>query len=220
MNNPLTVISGRSQLLASTLTDPSSKAMAEQIRDQSHRISDMITALRTFAEPNKPEIRAVNLAQLLDAAVRDVCARYDESRWTGEIKVVVEQGLADAHVDPEQIARALNELLRNAIESESCTQVEVRVQIDPVNDRLMISVTDNGGGLTPHAMAHAFDPFFSCKPAGRQPGLGLAQARRLVEAHGGQITLENNKSPTARGAVATIRLNQWRGPVLQQRGAA
>lgn len=220
MNNPLTVISGRSQLLAATLTDPSAKSMAEQIRDQSHRISDMITALRTFAEPTKPQTRPVNLAQLLDAVIREVSGRYDDSKWTGEIKVVVEQGLADAHIDPEQIGRALSELLRNAIESESCTHVVVRVQIDPMNDRLMISVTDNGSGLTPHALTHAFDPFFSCKPAGRQPGLGLAQARRLVEAHGGQVTLENNKSPSARGAVATIRLNQWRGTVMQQRGAA
>lgn len=214
MNNPLTVISGRSQLLASTLTEPSSKAMAQQIVEQSHRISDMITALRMFAEPTKPDLKPVDFTRLLDGVVRQVRGRYSSP---APIKVIVEQGLPNVHVDPEQISRAVTELLRNALESERCAEIELRVQIEPVNDRLMIQVTDDGTGLTQHALAHAFDPFFSSKPAGRQPGLGLAQARRLVEAHGGQIVLENGKQ---RGAVATIRLSDWRGPEVAQRGAA
>ena len=217
MNNPLTVISGRSQLLARTLQEPAAKSMAQQIVEQSHRISDMITALRTFAEPTKPSLQPTNLIELLDAAVRDVLARPEKQTWRGEVKVMPNDALPPVHVDADQIRRSVFELVRNAIESESCTRVEVRVQIDSVNDRLMISVTDDGSGLTPHAMAHAFDPFFSSKPAGRQPGLGLAQARRLIEAHGGHITLENVKP---RGAVAAIKLHHWRGPAAQQRGAA
>lgn len=217
MNNPLTVISGRSQLLASTLDDPNARSAAQQIVEQSHRISDMITVLRTFAEPTQPKLQSTNLIELLDAAVREVLSRPEKQAWTGKVNVLPNAALPPVYVDGEQIRRAVCELMRNAIESESCTRVEVRVQIDPANDRLMISVTDDGSGLTPHAMAHAFDPFFSSKPAGRQPGLGLAQARRLVEAHGGQITLENVKP---RGAMATIKLHHWREPAAQQRGAA
>jgi signal transduction histidine kinase/HD-like signal output (HDOD) protein len=205
MNNPLTVISGRSQLLASQLTDLSQKAMARQIVEQSHRISDMITALRLFAEPTKPHPRPTNLRELLDAVAAEIRPRYDKP---ANVQIVVEQGLADVYIDPEQIARAVTELLRNALESEGSAQIEVRVQIDDADDRLNIHVTDDGSGLTPHALAHAFDPFFSAKPAGRQPGLGLAQARRLVESQGGTLTLENGRE---RGAVATIRLDEWRG---------
>src|SRR6185503_3376699 len=98
---------------------------------------------------------------------------------------------------------------------EESSQVEVCVQIDPLDDRLKISVTDNGTGLSKHALTHAFDPFFSAKPAGRQPGLGLAQARRIVEAHGGQITLENARP---RGAIATIRLDHWRTGHTAEKG--
>jgi signal transduction histidine kinase len=214
MNNPLTVISGRSQLLASKLTEPNFKLMAQQICDQSHRISDMITALRMFAEPTKPQLQETNFVILLNRLVEDVRKRYEDS---APIKVVVEQPLPSILVDGEQIGRAITELLRNAIESEGCTHIELRVQIEAVDGRLKIQVIDDGSGLTQHTLAHAFDPFFSAKSAGRQPGLGLAQARRLVEAHGGQIALENG---TTRGAVATIKLDQWRGPAQLQRDVA
>jgi signal transduction histidine kinase/HD-like signal output (HDOD) protein len=214
MNNPLTVISGRSQMLARSLTEPNAKLMAEQIVEQSHRISDMITALRAFSEPTKPDIQPTDLPKLLENVVRDVRARYETA---APIEVKIDQPLGPVYLDAAQIGRAVGELLRNAIEAESCKHIELRVQIEPVDDRLKIQVTDDGTGLTQHALAHAFDPFFSAKPAGRQPGLGLAQARRLVEAHGGQITLENGRHG---GAVATIRLDHWRGPIGQQRNVA
>jgi len=214
INNPLTVISGRSQMLASSLTEPHAKLMAEQIVEQSHRISDMISALRMFAEPTKPDIQGTNLLEMLERVVTAVGKRYPAP---APIKVVVEQPLPPVYLDEEQIGRAITELLRNAIEAESSKHIEVRVQIEAADDRLKVQVTDDGNGLTQHTLAHAFDPFFSAKPAGRQPGLGLAQARRLVEAHGGQITLENGKDG---GAVATIRLDHWRGPLQQHQQRA
>ena len=103
------------------------------------------------------------------------------------------------------------------MEASSDVQIEVRVQIDPLDDRLKVQVTDNGPGLSDDALAHAFAPFFSDKPAGRQPGLGLARVKRLVEASQGRITLENG--PTG-GAVATIWLPAGRAWVASERGAA
>jgi signal transduction histidine kinase len=144
----------------------------------------------------------VDPAALLEAQVK---ALYRDWRDQVDVQLVVDQGVRMIHVDPEQIGRAVRELLRNAVESPGCRHIEVRVQIDPLDDRLQIQVADDGEGLSQHALAHAFDPFFSDKSAGRQPGLGLSHARRLVLAHGGRIALEN----TPRGATATIRLPGW-----------
>jgi len=214
MNNPLTVISGRSQLLASRLKDPAHKDMAAQIVEQSHRLSDMITGLRMVAQPTLPQPAAVDLPTLLNSAADHV--RNLRPKSPG-IKVVVDQPLASIWIDADHLRRALIELLRNAMEAQPATEVSIHAQIDPLDDRLILRVSDDGVGMSEHTLVHAFDPFFSAKPAGRQPGLGLAHARRLIEASGGSLMLERGRD---RGAVATIRLAGWRIPAIPDRNAA
>jgi signal transduction histidine kinase/HD-like signal output (HDOD) protein len=202
MNNPLMLISGRSQLLAHRLKGDDDRRMALEIDEQSHRLSDMITALRSFAEPIAVSIKPADLAALIADVVGAV-------RTDAGPKIEVVPGEATPHVrlDAGLIGPALRELLTNAIEAEGVTHIAVCVQTDPLDGRLRIEVRDDGTGLSDHALRHAFDPFFSEKPAGRQPGLGLARTRRAVTAHGGEVTLVN--APGG-GTTATIWLRDER----------
>jgi len=75
-----------------------------------------------------------------------------------------------------------------------------------MDDRLMISVEDEGEGISPAKMASAFDPFYSGKTAGRRTGMGLAKARRLIDRHGGKLVLENLEDG---GLAARIFLSEW-----------
>jgi len=214
MNNPLTIISGRSQLLVGRLRDPETRLMAEQIAAESHRLSDMISALRSFAEPLRPKYRWVDLPELVFRVVQPLCT--SESRGP-QVSTILPEHLAPAWLDPEMLATAVTEIVQNAVESAGTAHIELRVQTDPLDDRLKIQAVDDGAGLSQQALAHAFDPFFSAKAAGRQPGLGLARARRIIEAHGGCIELANGPSG---GAIATIWLDGWRGDQDERRDVA
>ncbi len=204
MNNPLTVICGRSQVLAARL-EGDDRETASQIAEQASQLSDMITQLRRVAEPASPNLSSTAVAPI----VRDAAARVP-----GMPSFTLESA-PDARpipADPEQLAVTIEALLRNAAESPGCTSIRVTI------DRWKIVVTDDGSGLSEHEMQHAFDPFFSSKPAGRQPGLGLAVARRYVDGMGGRIELENGPDG---GASATIWFApEHANPMTTERGAA
>lgn len=214
MNNPLTVISGRSQLLAAKLDVPALRSAAADIVRQTKRLSDLITGLRLSAEIDPPHRRTVNVE---DLARSTMAAFTDRVQHGGKVRVEVEPRLGPARLDDAHIHRALIELLQNAHEADDGCDLTLRVQTDPLDDRLMFLVIDSGPGLSERATAHAFDPFFSEKPAGRRTGLGLSRARRLVEINGGEISLMNGARS---GAVATITLSGWRDDAQSNRSAA
>ncbi len=105
------------------------------------------------------------------------------------------------------LGQALIELIANAAESGSDEIIEIRVQIDQLDDRLLIMVKDHGCGMSQKTLEHAFDPFYSEKPAGRQTGLGLCRARRVVEIMGGTVSISSKESI---GTRVLVTLPRWR----------
>ncbi len=188
MNNPLTVISGRSQVLASEIKEPRHRRMAEQLVEQSNRLSDLITMLHLFADPPRPQPTEVNLAEIIGRVVKNARTRCDSPI---PISVSVSGNLPPVLIDGKQVGLALMELIMNALQADPQHFVDVEVKRSPANDRLLIIVKDDGRGMDEHTLTHAFDPFFSRKAAGRRPGLGLARAQRLVAAHQGEIKIES-----------------------------
>jgi len=102
--------------------------------------------------------------------------------------------------DPDQIEQALINLLKNAVEASLPERSAVTMQAQQVAAEVRIEISDSGLGLA--GSDNLFVPFFTTKPGGS--GIGLVLARQIVEAHGGQLSLENRSD--ARGSVATIRL--------------
>ncbi len=205
MNNPLAVISGRSQLLVSHLDASEERESAIAIARAAQDLSDLITSLNLIADPPPVRLQPTELSALVNETLRLASARlHREAR----VDVHLAADLPRALIDRELVAPALAELVVNAVEAAPEQIVTLRVQTDALDDRLILRVEDKGPGLSARVRQHAFDPFFSEKPAGRQRGLGLTRARRLVQAHGGQIELL--PGPSGRGATASIELLTWR----------
>ncbi|CAK0766400.1 Histidine kinase [Gammaproteobacteria bacterium] len=110
----------------------------------------------------------------------------------------------------ELLHRAFENVIRNAVRhSPSVGQIIIQVQIDPPDPRLRISVEDEGPGVPEEDLERIFEPFVRLEtPNEHGHGLGLAIARRIIHAHGGNISAERCSN---RGLRVTICL-----PVLPQ----
>jgi putative nucleotidyltransferase with HDIG domain len=190
MNNPLAVISGRSQLLAQQITDPKHKASAHLIFEQAHRLSAIITELMDFAKPEPADVRPAEVADVVERALHEAKTDNDPADRTievtmGDVPLVL--------VDAAQVSAAFTEVLENAIHATDAESghIAIHAGYDPYSSRVAVTVTDNGCGMDENTVKRAFDPFFSAKPAGRRRGLGLAKALRWIEASGGSIRLES-----------------------------
>jgi len=185
MNNPLTVISGRSQLLASRLGDDSDRAAAEAIAEAADDLSDLITSLHLLSSPPRPNSGMIGAHALIDDAIALAAERL---KFTPRIRVEGSGEALAAWADRDLAARALSELIINAVEAAPEREAVVR-QSTSDGPRLLLEVLDEGPGMSRRTLQHAFDPFFSDKPAGRQRGLGLTRAHRLAEIQGGRVSL-------------------------------
>jgi signal transduction histidine kinase len=200
INNPLTVISGRAQLLLRDETDTERRRTLALIRAQAVRVHEMIADMRLFARPPEPEWKPVDLAAIIDRIAQELGDEYARQ----EIAVVRtgQVGVVPVEADPVQMNVALRALCRNSAEAIGRAG-RIELEIRPEPDEVLVLVRDTGPGITSEERRHIFDPFFSARQAGRGLGLGLSKAWRIVTNHGGRIEVE---SQPGHGATFVIRL--------------
>ncbi|MEN6556750.1 MAG: HAMP domain-containing sensor histidine kinase [Thermoguttaceae bacterium] len=202
INNPLTVISGRAQLLLREETDPERRHALALISAQAMRVYEMIADMMLFARPPKPERQTIELIGWLDVLVADLSDRAAAQETS--LSRVGEDGPLRLEVDPAQLSVALRAMCQNALESLGHGG---RIELDAATDgsQVKIRVRDDGPGIRPEERRHLFDPFYSARQAGRGLGLGLSKAWRIVTNHGGRIDVSET---AGRGAEFTIGLPQ------------
>ncbi len=206
INNPLTVISGRAQLLLRDEADPERRHALALISAQAMRVYEMIADMMLFARPPRPEIQRIEVIKLVDDLVADLSARAAAQetafcRTGNAARVFVE-------ADPVQLGVALRAICQNSFEAlQSGGHVEIAVEVAIPANEVRITVRDDGPGLKPEERRHLFDPFYSARQAGRGLGLGLSKAWRIVTNHGGRIEVE---SQPGAGATFTVVLDACR----------
>jgi signal transduction histidine kinase len=160
----------------------------------------MVSEFAEFARLPLPVRQPVELEDLVDRVV-DLYGSEPEV----EIHTEVAPGLKPVDLDPDQISRALKNVLGNAIEAarerpataEGAPEVTIRVAVD--EELIEIEITDNGPGLSAEAERRLFEPYYTTKAHGT--GLGMALTYRIVVEHGGVIFAENSSGGGARVVV-------------------
>ncbi|MBS3734747.1 MAG: HDOD domain-containing protein [Phycisphaerae bacterium] len=202
LNNPLAVISGRSQLMAERSDDDRQRRTWTLIAEQAHRISDVITELMNYANPSPPRPEPVDPAALLCETQKSL-GESKESQAAG-LEVDIQDGASRCRLraDRSQLGEVFAELVSNAAAAGART-VRLEAESDEFHDAVVLRLIDDGAGMDPTSVEQVFTPFFSDHKAGRRLGMGLARARRYVELNGGRIRLHSR--PDA-GTTVHVRL--------------
>jgi signal transduction histidine kinase/HD-like signal output (HDOD) protein len=215
LNNPLSIISGRAQLLQDQEPDADKQKALNVIVEQATIASDIITELMDFAKPVKPQRKMIELNEFILSSVEGFIQSHDLKPGQIQTEVVDEAG--KVYCDRQQLQEALKALMANALEATGSKELELKVRAIAEDDgqHVQIRIQDNGPGMEPKVLSKAIEPFFSARKAGRGRGLGLSRAYRYIQSNNGNLWLE---SVQGMGTTAFIRLPAKQGTSMDAKG--
>lgn len=211
IRNPLTSVKirlfsmGRAVGLSST-----QKEDLEVISEEIGHIESIVSSFLQFSRPPKLMMQKISPSEVVDLALRLLHHRFES--YGVKVELVREKFLPEIWADPDQLKEVLVNLLVNACEMMVNGGVirilEIEEEGGPAGHSVTILISDNGPGIPESIQENIFQPFFSTKEEGT--GLGLSIASRVVEKHGGVLTL---RSQEGEGATFVITLpNEEKNP--------
>jgi two-component system, NtrC family, sensor histidine kinase PilS len=204
LRNPLASMMGSVELLRGTLLGPEDHRLLDIVLREGGRLEHLVTEFLAFARPAPPRRERFDLAAVVAEALE--AFQHDPNADGVELRRELEP--APATGDPDQVRQVLWNLLLNAAQAlpsagePGRSRGRVRVACRPLaDDGAELVVEDDGSGIALGDQAMLFTPFFTTRPEGT--GLGLATVHRIVDAHGGALTVD---STPGEGARFTVRL--------------
>lgn len=203
--------------------DPNVGRILTQMRDAVDRADRIVRGLVDFSSQRALTREATHLGRIVDEVL--LLVKHELTRSNVKVSVRIEKDLPHVFLDMSKFEQVLINLIINAVHAMSEAkekQLKIRARSETLEgvmrnegartrelfrsgDRVVVlEILDNGSGIAPADAGRLFDPFFTTKPTGIGTGLGLSVARRIVELHGGLLTLENRGAEP--GAVARLLL--------------
>ncbi|HJW24328.1 MAG TPA: ATP-binding protein [Rhodocyclaceae bacterium] len=214
LRTPLTALVGMADTLTLGKATPErQQAMLHALRGQALAISQQVTNLLDMARLRSGAIELNEAWQPVEEVV-GATVQLVKSQWSDrEINVDIPMGLPPLRFDAVLIERVLWNLLENAIKY-SPAEMPVDIVVRPAGDQVDVMVCDRGPGLPPGGVDELFGLFRRGQVESTIPGvgLGLAIARTIAEAHGGQILADSRPGG---GACFRLRLPVGSPPSLE-----
>ncbi|MBT0666467.1 HAMP domain-containing histidine kinase [Geobacter pelophilus] len=188
IRNPLAGIKGFAQMIETVASIEQACTYADKIVSQSIRMEALVNDLLAFARVDHTEKQNADLTQIIIDCVE--LLRPEAADHNVTIVVDAPQHIT-ANVTEDRIVQMLLNLIKNGIQSMP-DGGEVTVAMRQNRDTAVVSVRDNGTGISQERLPHIFDPFWTSKAKGT--GLGLALCRKVAEEHGGTITVSSREN--------------------------
>jgi signal transduction histidine kinase/CHASE3 domain sensor protein len=212
-NNMLTVITGTTEMLVAGLkTQPDLLGAAMLIDQATQRCTELIQHLLAFARKQPLQPRNVNINEAIVDIAKLLRSTLGENI---QIDSVLRQEVANAHIDPSQLANSIVNMAINArdampnggkllLETANVVLDEAYAHDNPdvqPGRYIMLAVSDSGTGMPAEVRDKVFEPFFTTKDVGKGTGLGLSMVFGFVKQSGGHIKIYSEV-----GHGTTIRL--------------
>ncbi|MGH3151217.1 MAG: sensor histidine kinase [Streptosporangiaceae bacterium] len=171
----------------------SAATLLAEVKESTRRISALVAAVKSYTQMDQASMQRIDVAEGLDSTLIML------GHMLGDGVTVVREYDASApamDVHAGELNQVWTNLISNAVEAMD-GQGTLRVSTRAEHGSIVIEIADTGRGMPPQVAARAFEPFFTTKDAGKNSGLGLDIARRIItERHGGTIEIDSRPGRT------------------------
>lgn len=190
LRNPMGTMKSSAELLARHVAADNEivREMAGYISSEVDRTNLIITRFLEFARPRNLQIETLPLETLLDQVIEHVDREKKGNAATVTIEKDCAPDVPPVEFDSQLMERVFSNLIMNAAQASHPGGV-VTVKTSRDDDHVEVAVIDRGTGIDPKNLESIFNPFFTTKSDG--VGLGLAIVSKIVDDHGGKITVES-----------------------------
>ena len=220
VKNPLSGIRGAAQLLEQSVPD-SERELTNLICEETDRIVALVDRMEAFADGRPIERGPINIHQVLNHV-----RRLSQNGFGKNVRFIetYDPSLPEVHGDRDQLIQVFLNLVKNACEvpGDSDREIELSTafkhglrlavpgQQAKVNLPLVVSVRDNGRGISDEIRSHLFDAFVTNKPTGT--GLGLALVAKIINDHGGAIEFDSEPGRTTFRVMLPLQISPSTSP--------
>jgi len=191
IRNPLASISGSVEVLSNELKlDGENERLMSLIVKESHRLSKILTDFLTYARISSPNYSKIELCHLVGDVI-EMLFHHHSFKKNVEISFDSDESIVYIIGDEDLIKQLLINLAVNACEAigDAEGKIIIKLTTDPVENQVILSLSDNGPGISEENIKNIYKPFFSTKQQGT--GLGLSIVHRVAAALKLQLTVDS-----------------------------
>lgn len=203
IKNPLAGVAGVIQVLKKDLPQGDQmRAVLDEVLSQIERMDKAVRNLLSFARPPEPKMSLVDLNELIGKLFDFLAPQFAKYSIVTERKL--ETGIPWLSLDPDLVQQAFLNIALNAIQAmpeggRFTVETKSKESDEEAPGSVQVILTDTGTGVYSENTNRIFSPFFTTRQQGT--GLGLSITQRIIEQHGGEISVSN---PAGKGASFTV----------------